>query len=196
MKKLILFLCLYTPKPIIAKDIYVIHQTSGQRLTVSVNDYFYSGGSNPSVIVTEWKAFDCRPCYNMEVNITSFVKDRFKDDPRVGFASKFSRIGSAGLPGLKKAYCAVVGGADLGIVKRVLFKNPSTSDTDMTSLLGVETSAYQQCMSSSAASTYQTSELNDASRCGVPYYPSVYINGRHTQINSASQLISLIESKL
>lgn len=178
-----------------SKQIRVV-TNSGRAVDVFVNDLFVSGGDSPKVVVLDVKAFDCAPCRTMEINITSHVKDHFKGDDRVFFASKFGRLGTKGAGALRSFYCAAKAGGDTDVLKRALFKNNSLGVAEISGMSMIDPSAVNECMESYEVRDFETKEIADIKRMGVPYFPSVYIEGRHTKITSASQLINIIKSKL
>lgn len=195
MKIAVFLLAVFSSFCSFSKDIKITNR-SGRLVTISVDGDFYHGELSPKVIVTEVKAFDCRPCYAMEVNISSHVRDHFHGHRDVAFVSKFGRIGQLGLSAIKKVYCAVSLGGDEAIVKRILFKNPNENPANMAMIIGIDGDNYQSCLGSAKALAWQNKELSDIASCQVPYYPSVYVNGKHYSISSASQLIKIIESNL
>ena len=148
------------------------------------------GDKNAPVTIVEVSDYGCGHCRNFNTDTAPLLEQQFVDTGIVRYVSLPFALGPATLIGANAAMCANDQGAYFEY-QTALFNESGEPDfltpdgvTGLATDLGLDTAAFDACLSSGKYAGAVTDNVAAAQRAGVNATPSFLINGRLLEGNS------------
>jgi protein-disulfide isomerase len=187
------------------KTAYSAYTGRTDYMGVTEAGYNYLGAKDAPVVVEEFASFSCPHCYDWHNDVFKNLQDKIQAGQVKFVYIPLTNIGSFNSePMAKAAICAGEQGK-FWEMQDVLFDwqaryGQGSNDTRRLSKgageLGLDTGAFDSCMSSSATQDKIKAAADDATIRGVAGTPTVFVNGQNMGTIGLSQLRGVIESQV